>query len=431
MKSLIRLLAFFLVLSFLAVSAAENGIFHPAADAATEERTELSPKTEEAAEVMARIVLDPAEIMMKTGSKEKILAELVDLPEGVQAGEYVWSTSDAAVADCDKKGTVSAKKAGRATITCAVTLSDGTEIFADCLVIVFIPVRSLSINRNKITIYLDESWTPQITIEPKNATYPGLSYTSSDETVAMVDEDGTIMGKGIGKAEITARTMDGSEKKLVIRVEVEQREGTTDQILTFLGIPWGSSRAEAEARMVEAGICSEKKRSFRKDGDMWFSPKTNGEKTYDLFWNYHWSTWENERKEAGVTRKLQLSGSEIKTEIGGYKPNSIHLTFYHPIAGGEIDSEQTRLSIVNILYTEKEAKERIDNVYAELKTQLTNAYGKPMEYKKERFCVWYGNDNTCLMCGLRKPYIEQDVMVIYAYTDIDEQEQAITELLGN
>ena len=55
---------------------------------------------------------------------------------------------------------------------------------------------------------------------PADATNPTLQWTSADETIATVADDGTITGVTIGSTTVTVATTDGSEIAMTIAVNV-------------------------------------------------------------------------------------------------------------------------------------------------------------------------------------------------------------------
>ena len=73
----------------------------------------------------------------------------------------------------------------------------------------YVPVTGVKLGMNALKLI---SWpsmkTLSVTIFPENATNKGLSWTSSDESVATVT-NGLVIGKKIGSAIITVRTKDG------------------------------------------------------------------------------------------------------------------------------------------------------------------------------------------------------------------------------
>ncbi|MCM1212793.1 MAG: S8 family serine peptidase [Blautia sp.] len=62
----------------------------------------------------------------------------------------------------------------------------------------------------------------EVTVTPEDAN-TGISYTSSNVKVAAVTESGLIKAVGNGKATITAKTTDGSNKKVTLQVQVTKK----------------------------------------------------------------------------------------------------------------------------------------------------------------------------------------------------------------
>ncbi len=421
------------ILSCLAISFAEDTTITINLANASDEEIEnaiLLLKNEQRARLKTKIELDQTEIKLPAGSSVKINAEIKDLAEDVQAGKLIWKASDESVISCSNNGTIKARNEGNATATCSTILSDGTEIYSECQITVYIPVKSINAKSKNVKVYVNETKNPEISVQPANATNPALNYTSSDEAIAVVNPDGTITGKGYGSAEITVQATDGSGKSLVISVEGIQREGESDKVITFMDIPWGSKASEVTELLKEADFCKIDKNGIivMDGGDKWFSLDKYGEQAYDLFWNYQWD-WGNVRESSGVTGYQYVKGEDINTKVGGYSPSNVEFTYYRPITEGVIDKKESSLSIVKLLYTTISTQAKIDTVYNDLKDELTKTYGKPKEYKKKSFCVWYGKDNTCIMCGVRKTFLETDVTLVYAYTDIEAEEAVIEEYL--
>jgi len=76
----------------------------------------------------------------------------------------------------------------------------------------YYPVTGVSLNKNKIDIVEGSTYTLTATVEPNNATYPSVTWTSSDEGVATVDENGVVTAVSKGTAIITATTEENNFK---------------------------------------------------------------------------------------------------------------------------------------------------------------------------------------------------------------------------
>ena len=83
-------------------------------------------------------------------------------------------------------------------------------------------VTKVSVDKEKVTLGLAENQTHQITvtITPSNAENKNVTYSSSDETVAVVSETGLITPKKTGNAVITVTSVDNPAAKATVNVEV-------------------------------------------------------------------------------------------------------------------------------------------------------------------------------------------------------------------
>ena len=83
-------------------------------------------------------------------------------------------------------------------------------------------VTRVSVDKDKVTLSLAENQTHQIlvTITPSNAENKDVTYSSSDETVAVVSETGLITPKKTGIAVITVTSVDNPAAKATVTVDV-------------------------------------------------------------------------------------------------------------------------------------------------------------------------------------------------------------------
>lgn len=70
-------------------------------------------------------------------------------------------------------------------------------------------VTGVSMSPKFLTLKINEKATLTATVEPENATFKSLTWTSSNPNIAEVDATGRVMGVSAGQAEITATTVDG------------------------------------------------------------------------------------------------------------------------------------------------------------------------------------------------------------------------------
>ena len=152
------------------------------------------------------VTLDPTELSMKVGDTPKTLTATVS-PDNAGDKTIIWSSSDDTVAKVEN-GVVQAIAKGTAVIT--VTTNDG-GFTATCNVTVTQPVKKVSLTPT--TIFMTVGNAPQTltaTVDPDNASNKTVTWSSSNDTVATVDQYGKVTAVGTGTAVITVITEDGS-----------------------------------------------------------------------------------------------------------------------------------------------------------------------------------------------------------------------------
>lgn len=76
-----------------------------------------------------------------------------------------------------------------------------------------------------LNVTLGKTMKLQASVTPEDATNKTLVYTSSDDTIASVKEDGTVSGLKLGTADITVKAMDtGKEKTVKVTVKEAEKE---------------------------------------------------------------------------------------------------------------------------------------------------------------------------------------------------------------
>lgn len=143
---------------------------------------------------------------------ESLTITPVFTPADATETTLTWSTSDANIATVSN-GVVTGVNPGTVTIT-ATTVNNLT---ATCTVTVKQPVTSITLNPETATILKGKTLTIEATVLPENAEDKTLTWTSSNPTVATVN-DGVVEALAQGEAIITATSANGITASSTITV---------------------------------------------------------------------------------------------------------------------------------------------------------------------------------------------------------------------
>ncbi|MDO4325994.1 MAG: Ig-like domain-containing protein [bacterium] len=156
--------------------------------------------------------------------------------------QIVWTSSDASIASVDKTGKVTALSAGSAKITAALNGKSAT-----CTITVSAsgseqptqptqptqpqqkPLQEIRLNAASLSLYKDDSYTMKLIMVPADATDATLDqavWTSSDESIASVDENGNITAVAVGSAVITAE-LNGKTATCTVRIRKKSSSGSS------------------------------------------------------------------------------------------------------------------------------------------------------------------------------------------------------------
>ena len=175
------------------------------------------------------VTLDKSEVDLLVGQTLNLNATVA--PVNATCKDIIWSSNNPDYVSVDENGKVVALDGGSATIT--ATTKDNAFV-ESCVINSIVPIKGISLGYNEVEAYVDEEFTMYYTFAPENPTDIGVVWSSSDENVATVTEDGTVKILSEGDTTITITTNDGGfTDSCVIKAEeyIEATDITIDETL--------------------------------------------------------------------------------------------------------------------------------------------------------------------------------------------------------
>lgn len=131
------------------------------------------------------------------------------LPATALTSAVSWSSSDYWTASVSDTGSVYCRKLG--TVTIYATAMDGSGVSGSLeLTIRPTPVSGLTVNLQSAAMRVGTTQTASVTVTPDDAADKRVAWSSTNESVATIDENGVIRAVALGTAEIRATAQDGS-----------------------------------------------------------------------------------------------------------------------------------------------------------------------------------------------------------------------------
>ncbi len=210
------------------------------------------------------------------------------------------------------------------------------------------PVKSVKFDKTKLNMTVGESAKLKILFNPENASIKTVTWKSNNSNVATVDGKGNIKAVGVGGAEITVTTLDGS-KTAICTVTVKEKkpdpkpEVTIDMFRMYnpnSGEHFYTASAVEKDTLIKAG--------WNYEGLAWKAPEKSGAPVYRLYnpnagdhhytmsveeketlekagWNYEGIGWYSDEKKAVPLLRL-------------YNPNAISGSHHYTVSEAEKDT---------------------------------------------------------------------------------------------
>lgn len=207
--------------SVTAVAAGEATI------TATVKDTEMSAACTVMVKVTANELTVPDVLEIKLNDTDSGVLNAVYTPDDATNVSVRYVSDDEAIATVDEAGKVTAHTPSECDIT-STLLQDGAEIAVKTThVNAFYAVESITLDKTEGILNVGNTVTITATVAPEEATNPAVTWSSSDESVATVDETGKVTAVAVGNATITATSEDDSSVSADYELTVQQKKAAT------------------------------------------------------------------------------------------------------------------------------------------------------------------------------------------------------------
>ena len=219
----------------VAVSAGEADITASVTD------SEMSAVCRVTVKVAAKDITVPDNLDVKLNDGNETTVEATVSPADATDVKVSYASTDEAVATVDKDGRVQVLQPGECDITTTL-MQDGEKVTEKTThVKAFYEVESITLDSNEGKLTVGNSHTIKATVAPEEvAAETTIEWSSSNEKVATVDENGKVTAIAAGEATITATV---GEKSANYEVTVEQPKKVTTSNKTYSSSSSNSSAA--------------------------------------------------------------------------------------------------------------------------------------------------------------------------------------------
>ena len=178
------------------------------------------------------IILSDTELEVFSDETEPLRLTANVQPVYASDRSLTYTSSNKKVLTVSDSGVIDLKGVGSATIT--VRSASNPDVFAKCRVTVLVPMSGITLNRDSIELFTDDTEGVRLTaaIRPEDTTDTDVTWQTDNPNVAVVSEDGLVRAVGQGMATITVSSVRHPETvsascqvRVLQKVEEIQLEG--------------------------------------------------------------------------------------------------------------------------------------------------------------------------------------------------------------
>lgn len=160
---------------------------------------------------------------LQKGDKKQL--QITIFPAEASTHKVNYISSNPEVAMIDNEGNITAIHAGTTIIT---VKAEENDVQNQIEITVYSPVTSISIDQKELYLQIEDTFQINAYIEPEDASNKKIKYTSQDEKIATIDENGRITANQEGETRIRVSAEENSQIetqcKLIVVRKMEDSE---------------------------------------------------------------------------------------------------------------------------------------------------------------------------------------------------------------
>ena len=161
---------------------------------------------------------------------ERIKLGIEILPIEAENTQLEFLSSDNSIAMIDNDGNILGLSSGK----CTITVKASNNVSASIDINVYSPVTDIGIDATDIVLEIGDEFNLNVIIYPEDATNKQVIFTSQNNNIASIDNNGKIIAKNIGNTKIIIKSLDTNiEKSINIQVieKLDENELVFDESL--------------------------------------------------------------------------------------------------------------------------------------------------------------------------------------------------------
>ncbi len=175
-----------------------------------------------------KIVLLKTNLTLEPGMSTSL--EYVHFPENLPTPSVFWSSSNPEIISVDN-GIISALQTGNATVRV-----HAGNVYAECNVTVLRSVLTVILTPSYVELELHDQIQLSARLQPADASFKSITWSSEDESVASVDSDGYVYANSPGITTVTAAAHNGIMGTCRVHVYIPVSELVFDEVELLLNL---------------------------------------------------------------------------------------------------------------------------------------------------------------------------------------------------